>query len=102
MKPFNSLFTITILLSATTSPALADVLILKTGDHVTGSFDGGTARVVRFRTAYDVKDYDILSVQQIQLIDEQKTTVPPTTSASQLNAANAGFTLRPVRKSRFK
>jgi hypothetical protein len=103
MKLFNSLFTIILLSPATTSPALADILILKTGGRVTGSFDGGNGRVVRFRTAYgDVKEYDILNVQQIQFVDEQKTTVLPTTSASQLNAANMGFILRPVRKSRFE
>jgi hypothetical protein len=70
MKPFNSLFTIITLSPATTSLASADILILKTGGRVTGSFDGGNARVVRFRTAYgDVKEYDILGVQQVQFID---------------------------------
>jgi hypothetical protein len=48
---------------------------LKTGDRVTGTFEGGTAHVVKFRTSSGgVTEYDVLSVQQIQFIDEQKTT----------------------------
>jgi len=37
-----------------------------------------------------VKDYDVLSVQQIQFSNEQKTTVLPTTS--KLNKADTAFT----------
>jgi hypothetical protein len=91
MKAFRLVFTIILLLFATTSPVWADTLILKNGDRVTGSFEGGTARVVRFRTFYgEVKEYDVLSVQQIQFSNEQKTTVLPATS--KLDTANTAFT----------
>lgn len=94
MKAFHSLLTIIALSSATALPAWADTLILKSGDHVTGSFEGGTGRVVKFRTSYgEVKEYDVLSVQQIQFSNEQKTTVLPTTTPSPFNKANTAFTL---------
>jgi hypothetical protein len=48
-------------------PAFADTLILKNGEHVSGYFEGGTVRVVKFRAADGVlKDYDILSVQKVE------------------------------------
>ena len=51
-------------------PAFADTLILKSGEKVTGYYQGGTARVIKFQTADGaVKDYDILSVEQIQFGD---------------------------------
>ena len=94
MKAFSSFITIITLLALVAAPAFADTLILKTGERVTGYFEGGTARVVKFRASSgDVKDYDILSVQQIQFSDDQKTTVLPTapesTSASSASAAAA-------------
>jgi hypothetical protein len=80
MKAFHSRISSIILLTVLALPARADTLILKTGDRVTGYFEGGTARVVKFRSTYgDVKEYDILSIQQIQFSDDQKTTVLPTT-----------------------
>jgi len=82
MKAFKSIITIIISMAFATSPAWADTLVLKTGDRITGSFEGGTARVVRFRpSSGGVKEYDVLSIQQIQFSDEQKTTVVPRTSA---------------------
>ena len=75
--------------------ALPDTLILKTGEPVTGYYEGGTARVVKFRSSYgDVKDYDILSIQQIQFSDDQKTPVLPTTSATPATAPNNAPQLR--------
>jgi hypothetical protein len=56
-------------------PVLADTLVLKNGERVTGYFEGGSARVVKFRTGDGlVKDYDILSVQQIQFGDEKSAS----------------------------
>jgi len=67
MRAIKSIITIMISMAFATSPAWADTLVLKSGDHITGSFDGGTARVVRFRSfSGGVKEYDVLSVQQIQ------------------------------------
>lgn len=90
MKAFGSRIAIVLLLALFATPAWADTLILKTGERVSGYFEGGTARILKFRpTGGDVKDYDVLSVQQIQFSDEQKTTVLPTT--------NAGPSLQPRR-----
>ena len=48
-------------------PAWADTLVLKNGERITGYYEGGTARVIKFRSADGtVKDYDLLSMQQIQ------------------------------------
>src|ERR1051325_9731131 len=48
-------------------PALADTLVLKSGERVSGYFEGGSARVVKFTNKDGVmKEYDIMTVQQIQ------------------------------------
>src|SRR3989449_2820146 len=63
-------------------PLFSDTLVLKSGERVSGYFEGGSARVVKFR-ANDgiVKDYDILSVQQIQFGDE-KSPISSTSRSS--------------------
>src|SRR4051812_46150332 len=88
-------------------PALADTLVLKSGERVSGYYEGGSARTVKFRAGDGVaKDYDILSIQQIQFGD---TTAPkPAISSGEprltpgservtrptaSNAANTGFTI---------
>ena len=64
-------------------PAFADTLILKSGEKVTGYYQGGTARVIKFQTADGaVKDYDLLSVQQIQFGDSAIAAAPPGASAA--------------------
>src|SRR5262245_47914505 len=69
-------------------PAFADTLILKSGEKVTGYYQGGTARVIKFQTADGgVKDYDILSVQQIQFGDSVAAAVPAATPAGASAAA---------------
>src|SRR5215467_6648458 len=58
-------------------PAFADTLVLKSGEKITGYYEGGTARVIKFRSADGtIKDYDLLSVQQIQF-GEDKAAVAP-------------------------
>ncbi len=62
-------------------PALADTLVLKSGDRVTGYFEGGSARVLKFRLADgSVRDYDILTVQTIQFGDDKSAAPKPTSS----------------------
>jgi hypothetical protein len=96
---------------ALTAPSFADTLTLKSGEKVTGYFQGGTARVIKFQTADGVvKDYDLLSVQQIQFGDSNTAAAPapasvPTadprlvpgtqrvTRPTSASAANAGFTI---------
>ena len=69
-------------------PLFSDTLVLKSGERVSGYFEGGSARVVKFR-ANDgiVKDYDILSVQQLVFGDEKSplssSTRSTTSSANQ-------------------
>jgi hypothetical protein len=59
-------------------PLLADTLVLKSGERVSGFFEGGSARVVKFRLSDGtVKDYDILSIQNIQFGDSTATTASP-------------------------
>ncbi len=92
-------------------PAFSDTLVLKTGERVSGYYEGGSARVIKFRT-HDgaVKDYDLLSVQQIQFGDEKAPAPRPSTSSNSAdprllpgnervtrpassNAANTGWTI---------
>ena len=66
------------------APAFADTLVLKSGERVSGYYEGGTARTVKFRTNDGAaKDYDILSVQQIQFGEAAaaKPAAPATSSA---------------------
>ena len=83
-------------LALTLSPAFADTLVLKSGERVSGYFEGGTARVVKFRTSDgSLKDYDILSVQQIQFGDASVTSAPPANRAAPANAATSSATADP-------
>lgn len=67
-------------------PAFSDTLILKSGERVSGYFEGGSARIVKFRGGDGaLKDYDILSVQQIQFGDDKTTS--NTTSNSRPSTA---------------
>jgi hypothetical protein len=100
-------------------PAFADTLTLKSGEKVTGYFQGGTPRVIKFQTADGVvKDYDLFSVQQIQFGDSNMAAAPAqvpapasapaaapsvdprlvpgnqrVTRPTSASAANAGFTI---------
>jgi len=68
-------------------PAFADTLILTDGTRVSGYFEGGTARVVKFRgNDGTTKDYDILKVQQIVF---ESAPIPPSTPAAAAPAAPA-------------
>jgi len=62
-------------------PAFSDTLVLKSGEKVAGYFEGGSARVIKFRTSDGVvKDFDLLSVQQIQFGDEKSAATSSTLS----------------------
>jgi len=66
-----------IVVAALVTPAFGDTLILRSGEKVTGYFQGGTARVIKFQTSDGVvKDYDLLSVQQIQFGDSNTAAAP--------------------------
>jgi len=69
--------------------AFSDTLVLKNGEKVSGYFEGGSPRVIKFRTSDGVvKDYDLLSVQQIQF-GEEKTASNPNSSNATTSSSNA-------------
>src|ERR1043166_9786081 len=86
-------------------PGFSDTLVLRSGERITGYFEGGSARVIKFRASDGVvKDYDLLSIQQIQFGDskaavEQSTDprlVPGAervTRRTSPTAANTGWTI---------
>jgi hypothetical protein len=86
--------------------AFSDTLVLKNGEKITGYFEGGSERVIKFRAGDGmVKDYDLLSIQQIQFGDDKAAAVersadPRLVPGSQRiarpvssNAANTGWTV---------
>jgi len=48
-----------------TITCFADTLQLKNGREISGTFEGGTARIVRFRSDSGVQDFDILAVSRV-------------------------------------
>src|ERR1700756_3123113 len=72
-------------------PGLSDTLVLKTGEKISGYYEGGSARVIKFRTGDGVvKDYDLLSVQQIQFGDEKAASNPPASNTAAARSATSG------------
>jgi len=74
-------------------PAFSDTLVLKNGEKISVYFEGGSARVIKFRTSDGaVKDYDLFSVQQIQFGDEKAASNPTVSSnaATARSAATSG------------
>src|SRR4030095_572367 len=89
MKRLTKLTVFVTVLAFFALPALADTLVLKSGERVTGYYEGGSARVVKFRSADgSVKDYDILAVQQIQFGDQNAPR--QTTSSNLTTPATSG------------
>lgn len=91
MKKLTQLAAVLVVLVLVAAPAFADTLLLKNGTRVNGYFEGGTARVVKFRGADGViRDYDILQVQQVQFGDTTPpvpaANVNPTTTSPQLRS----------------
>ena len=112
MKKFTQLTAAVVMLVLVAAPAFADTLLLKTGARVTGYFEGGTARVVKFRGADGVvRDHDILTVNQVSFGDvttpapasntTNNTTTPqlrapadrPTVQSPASPAANTAYTI---------
>ena len=70
------------ILAVAVAPVFADTLVLKNGTKVTGYFEGGTARVVKFRGPDGTtRDYDILQIQEV-VFDAGATPTLPTPSAT--------------------
>jgi len=99
MKKLTKILGLFLLLAV---PAFSDTLVLKSGEKITGYFDGGSARVIQFRGSDGVvKGYDVLSVQQLQFGDAKSAvSAPPdprlmpaaerVTRPTSSNAANTG------------
>jgi hypothetical protein len=74
-----------VMVLAVAAPVFADILVLTDGTRVSGYFEGGTARVVKFRGADGaIKDYDILKVQQVLF---ESAPVPASAPATPTAAA---------------
>jgi len=52
-----------------TATGLADTLRLRDGREVLGQYEGGDARVIRFRTDAGVREFDVLSVAGVRIAD---------------------------------
>src|SRR5438045_3277653 len=77
-------------------PAFADTLVLKSGEKVSGYFEGGSARVIKFRTLDGaLKDYDLLGVQQIQFGEDKTAATPSTSNAAAPRASNSANSADP-------
>jgi hypothetical protein len=82
--------TLTAALALLAVSALADTLVLKSGERVSGYFEGGSARVIEFRSNDGVlKDYDLLYVQQIQF-GEDKTSAEQHDQIAAMRALETG------------
>ena len=52
--------------------AFADTLVLKNGEKISGYYQGGTERLIKFRGSDGVvKEYDLLTVQQVQFGEDK-------------------------------
>jgi len=95
MRKLTQITTFVALLALLAVPAFSDTLVLKSGEKISGFFEGGSARVIKFRSSDGVvKDYDLFSVQQIQFGDDKtasssssKTATPASSSSSTSSAA---------------
>lgn len=54
----------------------ADTLVLKNGNLISGYYEGGTARVILFRTDTGLGEYDLLTVQEIRFGGDVVSSTP--------------------------
>ena len=88
MTKLTQITTFIAVLAVLAVPAFSDTLVLKSGEKISGFFEGGSARVIKFRTSDGVvKDYDLFSVQQIQFGDDKAATSSSSSSTSTSSAA---------------
>jgi hypothetical protein len=89
MRKLTQITTLIAVAALLAVPAFSDTLVLKSGERISGFFEGGSARVIKFKTSDGVvKDYDLLSVQQIQFSDDNKAASTPSSSLSSSSSAN--------------
>jgi hypothetical protein len=80
MRKLTQITTFIVALAIFAVPAFSDTLVLKNGQRVSGYFEGGSARVIKFNSNGITKDYDIFSVQEILFGDEKTTSTTPASS----------------------
>jgi hypothetical protein len=98
MKKLTQITTFVAVFALVAVPAFSDTLVLKSGERISGYYEGGSARVIKFRSNDGaVKDYDLLSVQQIQFGDEKATAsaTPSTSSTSSRSTATTATSQQP-------
>ena len=90
MRKLTQITTFVALFALLAVPAFSDTLVLKSGEKISGFFEGGSARVIKFRSSDGVvKDYDLFSVQQIQFGDDKAATSSSSSSASSTSTSSA-------------
>ena len=95
MRKLTQITTLIAVVALFAAPAFSDTLVLKSGERVSGFFEGGSARVIKFRTNDGVvKDYDLLSVQQIQFNDDKASTTPSSSPSSSLSSSSPSTSTR--------
>jgi hypothetical protein len=67
-----------VVLASLEMTASADTLRLRDGRQISGFFEGGTSRVVRFRTDSGVHEYDILTVSAVRIAGPADDVKPDT------------------------
>jgi hypothetical protein len=93
MRKLTQITTLIAVVALFAAPAFSDTLVLKSGERVSGFFEGGSARVIKFRTNDGVvKDYDLLSVQQIQFNDDKASTTPSSSLSSSSTTSSPSST----------
>src|SRR5207247_762262 len=91
MTKLTQITTLIAALALLAAPAFSDTLVLKNGEKISGYFEGGSPRVIKFRTSDGVvKDFDLLSVQQIQFGDEKTASSPNSSNAATPRSVTSG------------
>jgi len=96
MKKLTQITTLIGVVALLAVPAFSDTLVLKSGERISGLFEGGSARVIKFRSNDGlVKDYDLLNIQQLQFGDDKVTASSSATPTSSRPAPAAAPRLQP-------
>src|SRR5262245_43348315 len=96
MRKLTQITTLIAVLALFAAPAFSDTLVLKNGEKISGFFEGGSARVIKFRTTDGLtKDYDLLTVKEIQF-GEEKTATSHSTSAAASTSTSATTSTPPA------
>ena len=72
---FKRLFLLVALMSLSLT-SFADTLRLRNGLQIAGMFEGGTSRIIRFRTDSGIQEYDILTVFALRFGDAPAADSP--------------------------